>query len=652
LRKIYKVEKNMNKTSSVFTVLVLFSTLILAQGRGPKNVAEELKIPELAPVDFLAFRPVIDGQLDDSLDKLPSRSFNVEEKSSPENPHTSANYRMAYGTDFFYLYIETDGDSFAFRDRSFQYGDGFNLLLALTEDEQPRSDEFFVLAGGAVNEEALDWSRSVYWVYNIDTLFKPAGDNTKVEYRAHQGRLYFEVLLPWKDVYPYHPWISEGLGFNLRLIKAIGPDHEFNQLTVLDDFIAKAGETKAYIPLTFNKPDVDSLQSYAVLERNNVTHGKAANIVVATVAPSKTDFEMDVELRSDKGNVIKSSYLNDSVKPGVSKRTFQLPDSELILPGSYEIHWSFGNGKVDEILRFNILGAFDFGEFTSQIESARDILLPSSLQTLQFLGAELEDELSGLRSYDLGAQQVAKMTGLLGILNSALQGMDELATTRGLSRRAFRSKLDGTLQPYAVIVPQSYDASKKYPLVVYLHGSDSTEMDLRKFQFVVPECCIGVGPFARGKRNFYLGDEPQNDIYEAIDAVASSYSVDTNHILVTGFSMGGWGSFLTYSNNPDRFLGLASFSGVPYIPGYEQSPDFREDTYLDLLRDAEVFISHGRKDNVGTIEVMDDFVSKLRTKGVKVEYVVNDERGHSRPSESEIRRYRQWLLELISPNNK
>ena len=222
---------------------------------------------------------------------------------------------------------------------------------------------------------------------------------------------------------------------------------------------------------------------------------------------------------------------------------------------------------------------------------------------------------------------------------------------RGISRMAFRSNIDDTLQPYSVIVPPGYDASKKYPLVVYLHGSDSTEMDLQGFQFVVPYCCIGIGPFARGKTNFYLGDGPQKDINEAIDAVASSYSIDTDRILITGFSMGGWGSFLTYSINPDRFLGLASFSGVPYIPGYEESADFRKDAYLDLLGDAEVFISHGRQDNVGTIEVMDDFVSKLRSNGVNVEYVVDDKRGHSRPTEAEIERYRKWLLELVEPEN-
>ena len=642
----------MNKTLPLFIGLLLSATLAIAQDHGPHSKKEKNTIPDLTPVDFLAVRPVIDGLLDDSLAQLPSREFHIEEKSSPENPDTSAHYRLAYGTDFFYLYIETDGDSFAFRDRSFQYGDGFNLLLALTENGQPRSDEFFVLAGGAVNKEALDWTRSIYWVYNVDTIFKSAGDSTKVEFRAHEGRLSFEVLLPWKDVYPYHPWISEGLGFNLRLNKAIGPDHERNQLTVLDDSIAKAGVDKAYIPLSFKAPRIDTAQSYAILERNNITHGQAARLVVATATPGKTDIMMETEVHSGTGHVIKSSRLNKLVNPGVSKRALDVPDSELLLTGNYQVHWSFGAGnKVDESQSFTVLDVFNNDEFSSQLDAVQNKLQPASFLTLQFLAGELEDELASLRSYDSGEEQAAKMASLLGILDSALQGQDELAMARGISRRAFRSNIDDTLQPYSVIVPPGYDASKKYPLVVYLHGSDSTEMDLQGFQFVVPDCCIGIGPFARGKTNFYLGDGPQKDINEAIDAVASSYSIDTDRILITGFSMGGWGSFLTYSINPDRFLGLASFSGVPYIPGYEESADFRKDAYLDLLGDAEVFISHGRQDNVGTIEVMDDFVSKLKSNGVNVEYVVDDKRGHSRPTEAEIERYRKWLLELVEPEN-
>jgi predicted esterase len=376
---------------------------------------------------------------------------------------------------------------------------------------------------------------------------------------------------------------------------------------------------------------------------------------------------MVVETSAESGANLSSTRLRSSVSAGVTRQTLLIPESESMPSGSYELGWWFGigdsisgnstSGVVNSNLsQFSVLDRFDRDVVAGRLEDIRAVLQPESYQTILFLTDELERDLAGMRSYDLGEDQMTAMANLAQILtgaslNGASEGTDTLAEARGLSRKAFRSLIDGTLQPYSVIVPESYDPARKYPLVVYLHGSDSSEMDLEGFEFVVPDCCIGVGPFARGRTNFYLGEEPQADIQEAIDAVASSYSVDTDRIVVVGFSMGGWGSYLTYHTRPDRFLGLAAFSGIPFIPGMddpESVPDFRRDEFLDHLGSAQVFISHGRQDNVGTIDVIDAFVEKLRSNGADVVYVVDDERGHSRPTQPEIERYQQWLLEVVS----
>ena len=52
------------------------------------------------------------------------------------------------------------------------------------------------------------------------------------------------------------------------------------------------------------------------------------------------------------------------------------------------------------------------------------------------------------------------------------------ATGRGDSRRAYRSAVDSTLQPYRPFIPESYDASKPTPLVVALHGMGGDENSL------------------------------------------------------------------------------------------------------------------------------------------------------------------------------
>lgn len=610
--------------------------------------------PALESVDFLESSPIIDGLLDESLKRLPLRRFPVEEKSSPANPSVEASFRIAYGSEFFYLYLETPGDSFTYRDRAFQYGDGFNLLLALTEEGDVRTDEFYVLAGGAVDRPELDWTRSIFWVYNVDTIFKKTSEATRVEFREHDGRLSFEVLLPWEEVYPYHPWISGGLGFNLRLNKAVG-ERERNQLSVLDDSISAAGEDKAFLPLSFERPHSASPHAYAVLARNNVTFGDDVQMTLGSFSSEVVSLPLDVELISETGTLLSSVHRNVALEPWVSKRTVSIPGGRSLPPGSYEANWSLGPPiAVSGSTGFSVVESFDRIAAERRISGVAAAVERASHETLLLLSGELEHTLSGLRSYDLASDVPVSMRSFWRLVSAAEEGRDLLAEERGLVRRGFRSKVDGTLQPYSVIVPTDYQPGREYPLVVFLHGSDSTEMDLAKFPFVVPADCIGVGPFARGKTNFYLGEEPQVDIEEAIEAVAAAYSVDRDRIVVAGFSMGGWGALLTYWSNPDSYLGLASFSGVPNVPGLEapEVPDFRREESLGRFKGADVFVSHGARDNVGSIATIDALVEGLRSAGSRVAYAVDSERGHSLPSSREIAEYHEWLEGVVGDSSE
>jgi hypothetical protein len=54
-------------------------------------------------------------------------------------------------------------------------------------------------------------------------------------------------------------------------------------------------------------------------------------------------------------------------------------------------------------------------------------------------------------------------------------GKSPLADRTGDMRLAYRSAVDGTLQPFRVYVPKSYDAKKPTPLIVALHGATGDE---------------------------------------------------------------------------------------------------------------------------------------------------------------------------------
>jgi hypothetical protein len=50
-------------------------------------------------------------------------------RRDPKNPDTVVNYRIAYSAEYFYLYVEMDSPNYTCRDRGYQNGDGFSVLL-------------------------------------------------------------------------------------------------------------------------------------------------------------------------------------------------------------------------------------------------------------------------------------------------------------------------------------------------------------------------------------------------------------------------------------------------------------------------------------------------------------------------------------------
>src|SRR5690349_13068981 len=106
----------------------------------------------------------------------------------------------------------------------------------------------------------------------------------------------------------------------------------------------------------------------------------------------------------------------------------------------------------------------------------------------------------------------------------------------------FFSDIDDSDQPYAIYVPQAYDAARKYPLVVSLHGSGSnhrlnmrrifgvgildaeTESEAtRYFPRVRDVPFVVISPLARGSMG-YQGIA-EKDVYDAIDDVKHRFNI-------------------------------------------------------------------------------------------------------------------------------
>lgn len=124
-----------------------------------------------------------------------------------------------------------------------------------------------------------------------------------------------------------------------------------------------------------------------------------------------------------------------------------------------------------------------------------------------------------------------------------------------------------------VFVPEGYNETQSYPLLVMLHGwsgnykhwnelSGGLQKYADKYQFIIV-CPDGFYD------SWYL-DSPINPksqfetffIKEFLPEVESRYRVDKANIYITGLSMGGHGAMMMLLKHPDIFRSAGSTSGI------------------------------------------------------------------------------------------
>jgi dienelactone hydrolase len=121
-------------------------------------------------------------------------------------------------------------------------------------------------------------------------------------------------------------------------------------------------------------------------------------------------------------------------------------------------------------------------------------------------------------------------------------------TATGNVVRGYVSKLDGSVQPYGLLVPAGYrpDGTRKHRLDLWFHGRGDTLSEVNfltgrmgeraKSQFT-PEDTFVLHPYGRFMNAFKFAGEV--DVFEALEHVRRHYRIDDARLCARGFSMGG-----------------------------------------------------------------------------------------------------------------
>jgi dienelactone hydrolase len=155
------------------------------------------------------------------------------------------------------------------------------------------------------------------------------------------------------------------------------------------------------------------------------------------------------------------------------------------------------------------------------------------------------------------------------------QGQAPWETASGLVVRGYVSRIDGSVQPYGLVVPESYTPKGpgRFRCDLWLHGRGETLSELNFLrdrstnvgQFA-PEDTIVLHPYGRYSNAFKFAGEI--DVLEALASVQQRYRIDEDRIAVRGFSMGGAGAWHFAVHYADRW-----FAANPGA-GFAETPEF------------------------------------------------------------------------------
>ena len=219
----------------------------------------------------------------------------------------------------------------------------------------------------------------------------------------------------------------------------------------------------------------------------------------------------------------------------------------------------------------------------------------------------------------------------------------------GLVVRGYTSLIDGSVQPYGLVVPASYapDRPHKWRVDAWFHGRGETLSELSFLwdrthnmgQFT-PRDTIVLHLYGRYCNASTFAGEV--DFFEALNDVKKHFNVDENRILVRGFSMGGasaWHIGAHYGTDFAAIAPGAGFAETKDFVGYTRRNTqltWFEEKLLHLTNATDYAVNffnvpvvayNGDKD--GQKQAADVMATNMEAEGLTLSRVIGENIGHA-----------------------
>lgn len=201
---------------------------------------------------------------------------------------------------------------------------------------------------------------------------------------------------------------------------------------------------------------------------------------------------------------------------------------------------------------------------------------------------------------------------------------------------------DGFERPYWVYVPADYDPTKRYPLLVCLHGGVSGQplrgerfnpgeysieywlpnmTEEQKKEVVILGCSAGVPE--TGAEAAWWQLKGQNNVLHMVRETKRRVNIDDDRVIVNGHSDGGSGSFGFAYRQPDTFAGFFAMNGHPLVAQADETP-----VWLENLKGLNIRAFNGGKDGLYPAKRTTPIYDQANELGANIDHVTYPDLDH------------------------
>ncbi len=244
------------------------------------------------------------------------------------------------------------------------------------------------------------------------------------------------------------------------------------------------------------------------------------------------------------------------------------------------------------------------------------------------------------------ARQILRTDGVTPALLEAIARWAPIhpAASPGIVRREVVDAEGGRRGAYFVAVPDSYDPGARWPVLVYLHGTDGTEEIARASATSLARAFPGhlvVAPAA--DRLVGWGPNPHglSRIESTIETVRREFAIDPDRIAITGYSMGGHGTWDYAIRHPSVPSAILPQAGTKL--------DTLKKGLLENLVGLPIRFLHGEADGLAPVSFAREMDAALQGAGVEHAYREFAGVGHLGFPQAEVSDALRWVAAARRP---